>query len=48
MEACIMYHNMWKESIQAQNLVELHDLLLCARKIIRLQEQTGIYQINMT
>ena len=44
MEAC----KKWKESVQAQNPEELHDSLRCVRKILHLQEQTGIYQINMT
>ena len=38
----------WKESVQAQNPVELHGLLMFVRKILSLQEQTGVYQINMT
>ena len=38
----------WNESVQAQNPEELHDLLWCVRKILHLQEQTGIYQLKPT
>ena len=44
MEACIK----WEDLVQVQNPVERHNLLWCMSKILRLQEQTEIYQMNMS